>query len=63
MTLENTQHFFAQMGQVGLDQLGVANRTVPQLVGFQAAIGAHEQRRAQGGLDFLQRLGRPGLAD
>jgi hypothetical protein len=42
------------MDEVSLDQSRVADHAMADCVGFQSAIGAHEEPRAEGGFDLVQ---------
>ncbi|MCY1430710.1 hypothetical protein D9M71_466630 [compost metagenome] len=63
LALEDADHLFPQMRQVGMDQARVTNGATPEVVGFQALAGALEQAGAEGCLDFVERLGGAGLGD
>ena len=63
MPLKDADHFFAQVRQVALDQPRITNDATPQIVGLQSLTAAGEQLGGEGRFDFMQRLGRTGLAD
>ena len=52
-----------QVGQVRVDEPRIADYAAAQVIGLQALCRTGEQRRTEGRLDFVQRLGRARLAD